>query len=126
MQSLQALLGRLVPRWTLPAEPCFSPPLPPTALRKQELCGHGISPPREEKLLKLFPLKPFHAENTQICIQSLKRFTRTLKGIEIFSAGTLVIGIWGLGEGVLKTGQPVGVEKGAPSPPSLIPMSYAE
>lgn len=58
------------------------PPWPPslTALRQQEVCGHRISPPCIEKLLKLFLGKAFHLENTQISIQSLKRFTWTLKG----------------------------------------------
>lgn len=66
-------------------------------------------------------MKAFHSENTQISIQSLERFTWTLKGIEMLSAGTLVIGISGLGEGVLKSSQPVPVQKRAPACPSPHP-----
>ena len=50
---------------------------------------------------------PFNSESIQI--KSLKRFTWTLKGIDIFSAGTLAIVMWSIEGGgeEFKMGQPV-------------------
>lgn len=67
--------------------------------RMWEQCRYGLALFCKENFSSHFP---FNSESIQISIKSLKRFPWTLKGIEISSAGTLVIVIWSIRERSLK------------------------
>lgn len=92
-----------------PARPSifFSPSESSEDARKQGLCEHGLA---------LLFKKSFssHSLRTLLALKTLKSLFRVLRGlsgllkkIEILSAGTLVLGMWSMGQGVLKTCQPM-------------------